>query len=130
MSTTGGFEQADVLAFGEEAKARRLPGRRAWVAIGVGLAVVASAGAGFAAGTVVGGGGTQPEDVLPDTVVAYVDVDLDPAAQQKVNLVRLLGRFPDVEQEYGREPDVRAVVVDWLVEGTELEDADVSAVDR
>lgn len=97
------------------------------MAVAAGTAVVASAGAGFAAGSVVGGGGTQPEDVLPDTVVAYVDVDLDPAAQQKVNLVRLLGRFPDVEQEYGREPDIRTVALDWLIEGTELEDADVSA---
>ncbi len=97
------------------------------MAVAAGAAVVASAGAGFAAGSVVGGGGTQPEDVLPDTVVAYIDVDLDPAAQQKVNLVRLLGRFPDVEQEYGREPDIRTVALDWLIEGTELEDADVSA---
>ena len=141
MSTTGGFEPAgfepteptgsaestELPEFGEPAKARRLPGRRTWIAVGVALAVAASAGSGFAVGTVVGGGGTQPEDVLPDTVVAYADVDLDPAAQQKVNLVRLLGRFPDVEQKYGSEPDVRAVVVDWLVEGTELQDADVSA---
>jgi hypothetical protein len=97
------------------------------VAVAAGVAVAASAGAGFAAGTVVGGGGTQPEDVLPDTVVAYVDVDLDPVAQQKVNLVRLLGRFPDVEREYGREPDIRTVALNWLVKGTELEDADVSA---
>ena len=90
-----------------------------------GVAVVAAAGAGFAVGAVVGGGGTQPEDVLPDTVLAYVDIDLDPAAEQKVNFVRLLGRFPDVEEEYGPEPDIRAVVVDWLAEGTELEDADI-----
>ncbi|MCZ3387137.1 MAG: hypothetical protein LH630_09285, partial [Actinomycetia bacterium] len=100
--------------------------RRAWVAAGVVLAVVGSAGAGFAAGTVVGGGGTQPEDVLPDSLVAYIDVDLDTAAQQKINLVRLLGRFPQVEEQYGREPDIRAVVVDWLVQGTELAEADVS----
>lgn len=90
-----------------------------------GVAVVAAAGAGFAVGAVLGGGGTQPEDVLPDTVLAYADIDLDPAAQQKVNLVRLLGRFPEVEEEYGKEPDIRAVVVDWLAEGTELEGADV-----
>lgn len=94
--------------------------------VAIGVLVVASAGAGFATGTVVGGGGTQPEDVLPDTLVAYVDVDLDPAAGQKVNLVRLLGRFPDVEEQYGREPDIRAVVVDWLVQGTDLEDANAS----
>lgn len=136
MSTTGGFdsgvpgEPADLgvaMSATEPQRAGRFRGRRSWLAVTVGLALVASAGAGFAAGSVVGGGGTQPEDVLPDTVVAYADIDLDPAAQQKVNLVRLLGRFPDVEQKYGNEPDVRTVVVDWLVRGTKLEDADVSA---
>ncbi len=82
-----------------------------------------SAGAGFAAGTVVGGGGVQPEDVLPDSVVVFADVDLDPSAEQKVNLVRLLGQFPDVEEDYGDRPDLRELIVDQLVEGTELEDA-------
>jgi hypothetical protein len=86
-------------------------------------AVVVAAGAGFAAGTVLGGGGVQPEDVLPASVVAYADVDLDPSAEQKVNLVRLLGQFPDVERDYGAEPDLRQVVVDWLTEGTALEGA-------
>lgn len=89
--------------------------------------VVGAAGAGFAAGTVVGGGGTQPEDVLPDTVLAYTDVDLDPAAGQKLNVARLLGEFNDVEREYGSEPDLRAVAVDWLVRGSDLEGADVDA---
>ena len=64
-----------------------------------GVLVVAAAGAGFAVGSVVGGGGTQPEDVLPDTVVAYADIDLDPAAEQKINVIRLLGQFKGVERD-------------------------------
>lgn len=99
--------------------------RRAAVVVGVTIALVAAAGAGFAIGSYVGGGGTQPEDVLPDTMVVYADVDLDPSAEQKVNLVRLLGRFPDVEDDYGDEPDLRQVVIDRLVEGTALQDASV-----
>lgn len=138
MSSDGGTEPADLTSADSsstDSTSAELPTagrrsrrgrRRAWVAAGVALAVVGSAGAGFAAGTVAGGGGTQPEDVLPDSLVAYIDVDLDPAAQQKINLVRLLGRFPQVDEQYGREPDIRAVVVDWLVQGTELADADVS----
>lgn len=138
MSTTGGTdpiepatsavgsasaEHAEILEAGKARGPAR--GRRTWVLAVAGIAVVAAAGAGFAVGAVLGGGGTQPEDVLPDTVLAYVDLDLDPAAEQKVNLVRLLGRFPDVEEEYGPEPDIRTVVVDWLAEGTELEDAEI-----
>ena len=99
--------------------------RRFWVIAGASAAIVLSAGAGFAAGSMVGGGGTQPEDVLPATMVMYADVDLDPAAGQKLNLVRLLGRFPDVEDEYGPEPDIRQLLADQLAEGTDLEDADV-----
>ena len=138
MSTTGGTDPTEPTAavagssspeHGEildTGSPTRPPlGRRTWVLAVAGIAVVAAAGAGFAVGAVLGGGGTQPEDVLPDTVLAYVDIDLDPAAEQKVNFVRLLGRFPDVEQQYGPEPDIRAVVVDWLAEGTELEDADI-----
>lgn len=99
--------------------------RRALVVTGAAVAVVAAAGAGFAVGAFVGGGGTQPEDVLPDTLVAFADVDLDPAAEQKLNLVRLLGRFPDVEDAYGEQPDLRRVVIDRLVQGTDLEGARV-----
>ena len=101
--------------------------RRWWVLGPAAVLVVVAAGAGFAAGTVVGGGGTQPEDVLPDTVLAYADIDLDPAAEQKVNLIRLLGEFRGVEREYGSEPDLRTLAVDWLVNGSDLEGADVEA---
>ena len=101
--------------------------RRWWVLGPATVLVVVAAGAGFAAGTVVGGGGTQPEDVLPDTVLAYADIDLDPAAEQKVNLIRLLGEFRGVEREYGSEPDLRTLAVDWLVNGSDLEGADVEA---
>lgn len=98
---------------------------RTLLAVGVGVAVAATVGAGMAVGAYLSGGGTQPEDVLPDSVVAFADVDLDPAADQKVDLVRLLGRFPDVEDAYGSDLDLREVMVDALVEGTDLESAQV-----
>ena len=125
MSTPGEIEANGRDAACPESPARR--SRRWWVLGMAAVLVVAAAGAGFAAGTVAGGGGTQPEDVLPDTVVAYADVDLDPAAEQKINLVRLLGEFRDVEREYGSDPDLRALAVDWLVQGSGLERANVEA---
>src|SRR5215213_2128463 len=91
------------------------------------VAVIGAAGAGFAAGTMVGGGGTQPEDVLPWSVVAFADLDLDPGADQKLNVVRLLGRFPDVEEKYGPEPDLKDLLVKQFTDGTPLADADVDA---
>ena len=102
-------------------------GRRILVIGVAAVAIVGAAGAGFAAGSMVGGGGTQPEDVLPSSIVAFADVDLDPGAEQKLNVVRLLGRFPDVEDRYGPEPDLKDLLVQRFTEGTSLADADVDA---
>ena len=102
-------------------------GLRLLALAGGSLAVVAAAGAGFATGTLVGGGGTQPEDVLPASTLAFADVDLDPTAEQKLNVVRLLGRLPDVEDDYGPEPDLRALIVETLTRGTPLADVDVQS---
>ena len=129
MSIPGDGEPSpEVLSQGAPHEASRGRGRARRYVVGgiVGAVVVASAGAGFAAGMFFGGGGAQPEDVLPSNVVLYADVDLDPSAEQKLNLVRLLGRFPDVEREYGSEPDVRDLLIDGLIEGTSLEGANVS----
>jgi hypothetical protein len=101
-------------------------GRLLAVAVGV-VAVLVAAGAGFALGTRIGGGGTQPEDVLPSTMVVYSDIDLDPSASQKVNLARLLGQFPDIKAKYGSEPDVRQLLIDQAVKGSPLENADVES---
>jgi hypothetical protein len=101
-------------------------GRRLAVIFVAVVAVVAAGGVGFAVGTMVGGGGSQPEDVLPSTVVAYADVDLNPGASQKLNAVRLLGRFPGVQDAYGAEPDIRQVLVQQLTDRTPLDGVDVS----
>ncbi|WP_170970161.1 DUF3352 domain-containing protein [Nocardioides jishulii] len=52
---------------------------------------------GFAATSFLSGGGAQPEDVLPANTLAFVKVDMDPAAGQKVNLYKLSKKFEDVE---------------------------------
>ena len=102
---------------GEQSGERRRT-RRVLLAVGAAaVAVLGAAGAGFAAGTVVSGGGTQPEDVLPAGTVVFADVDLDPAADQKLNVARLLGRLPDVADDYGSEPDPRSLIVKLLTEG-------------
>src|SRR5215213_3242932 len=129
MSVQGDDQSgAEVLSQREphEPPQRRGSARRLVVTGVVGCVLLASAGVGFATGMFVGGGGAQPEDVLPSNVMFYADIDLDPSAEQKLNLVRLLGRFPDVEREYGSEPDVRTLLIDGLTEGTALEGADVS----
>ena len=46
---------------------------------------------------ILGGGGPQPEDVLPADTVAFAKLDLDPAMNQKAAVFSLLEKFPEVE---------------------------------
>ena len=126
LGESGGSDR-DVLAMGQPDELGGISRRRWWVFAVVSALVLGAAGVGFAAGSLIGGGGTQPEDVLPDTVLVYADLDLDPPAGQKLNVVRLLGRFPDVEDEYGPEPDLRSVLVDRLTSSTDLDPAEVES---
>ena len=83
--------QRDVMA--RESAQRR--GKRGVLVAATAL-LVAGAGAGAVyAGTALGGGGTQPQDVLPEEAVGFVSLDLDPAAGQKIAAYRLAQKFPD-----------------------------------
>ncbi|MEO6713644.1 MAG: DUF3352 domain-containing protein [Mycobacteriales bacterium] len=78
------------------ARRSRRPGRRA-ISVGTAaLLATAVLGANAAYATVVAldGGGAQPEDVLPSTVLALAKVDMDPAFGQKRALLQLSRKFP------------------------------------
>src|SRR5689334_21174446 len=66
----------------------------------VGL-VVALVGAGAYAWQKLDGGGSQPHDVLPSTVIAYARVDADPSASQKIAILKLVRKFPELAKELG-----------------------------
>ena len=87
-------------------------GRRLWPFAVGGVAALAVGGAGVALGLMVGGGGVQPEDVMPAGAVMYADIDFDPGADQKLNMMRMLSEFPEVREELGGRDDIRA----WLLE--------------
>ena len=58
--------------------------------VGVGAAGVV----GLVAANGLFGGGDQPEQHLPSTVVAMAKIDLDPSAGQKVDAIRFARKFP------------------------------------
>jgi len=69
-----------------------------WVVAVTGVAVVvALTAAGMAVAGSMGGGGSQPEDVLPANAMAFVKLDLNPAAGQKLAVYRLAPKFPKVK---------------------------------
>jgi hypothetical protein len=73
------------------------PGRLLGAIAGTAAAVVLiGAGAAFGVGHYLGGGGQQPEDVLPANTAAVVKVDLDPPLSQKAALYRLSRSFPQL----------------------------------
>ena len=83
------------------------------------VVVLALAGGAFAVVKKLDGGGPQPHDVLPASVIAYARVDLDPSASQKIALLKLIRKFPDAANEIGiKSPtqDVRKLLVEDLLD--------------
>jgi hypothetical protein len=82
------------------------------------VVVLALAGGAFAVVKKLDGGGPQPHDVLPSSVIAYARVDLDPSASQKIALLKLIRKFPDAANEIGiKSPtqDIRKLLVEDIL---------------
>jgi hypothetical protein len=81
-------------------------GRKGWiVALAAALAVVVLGGGAVWAVGALGGGGTQPHEVLPGNAIAYARLDLDPAANQKVALFQLASKFTATKDSFtGDDP--------------------------
>ncbi len=92
--------------------------KKRWVlpAVGASVLMLAVASAGVALGVMVSGGGTQPEELVPANAMIYADVDFDPAAGQKANLMRLINKFPDLQDQLGGGDDIKQVIVEGLLD--------------
>jgi len=107
----GGGWQPEYLSGGHEPRR----GRRGLVVGGAAVATVLVLGAGVVTWQVLGGGGPQPSEAIPASAVAYARVDLDPSAGQKIDLLRLLRKFPEFEESTGissDRTDLRELFVD------------------
>lgn len=80
--------------------------RRGLVVVGAVLAsLLVLGGVSFGAYSVLNGGGDQPAEAMPGSSVAYMRIDLDPSAGQKVDLFRLLRKVPEFEEATGISSD-------------------------
>ena len=90
--------------------------------VGIAAAVVIAGGGGaYAVFKKLDGGGAQPHDVLPSSVIAYARVDLDPSAGQKIALLKLIRKFPDAARSIGiKSPgqDVRKLIFAEALKGS------------
>ncbi|WP_332644909.1 hypothetical protein [Aeromicrobium sp.] len=104
--------------------------RKRFLIIGTALGlVIGLIGVGAFAWQKLSGGGTQPHDVLPSTVVAYARIDADPSASQKIAILRLIRKFPELAKELGItnvDQDIRKPLLKDLVAECDLDyDKDV-----
>jgi hypothetical protein len=88
------------------------------------LGIVGAAALGGYAVQQLSGGGAQPESALPATTVAFVKVDLDPSAGQKLDAIRFLRKFPDAKAKVSEDADLRKVLFDAVKEDGGLEGVD------
>lgn len=101
--------------------------RRTAVVVLVALVVSALLGGGaFAVYTVFFNGGPRPADVLPDSTVAVLSIDLDPSAGQKIEALKTLRKFPRLQDDLGLNPtdDLRKFIVEKALdcEGIDFEE--------
>ncbi|WP_205474612.1 DUF3352 domain-containing protein [Nocardioides sp. SYSU D00038] len=80
-------------------------GRRKGLLIGGGVAVLALAGGATWAALSFFATGPQPAEALPDDVLFYASVDLDPSGGQKIEALRTLNKFPLFEDKVGINED-------------------------
>jgi hypothetical protein len=79
---------------------------------GAGVVAVVAAG-GFGLAQLLSGSGS-PADAVPANALAYVSVDLDPSASQKIAAIQMMRKFPALKEEMGL--DARDDVRQWFFE--------------
>ncbi|SDG55488.1 Protein of unknown function [Sinosporangium album] len=84
------------------------------IAVVAALVVALVGGGGFFAFTMLSGGGTQPHEVLPGNAMAYVRLDLDPAANQKLALFEIARKFSATKDAFAGD-DLRKSLFDGVL---------------
>lgn len=82
-------------------------------AVAIGLVAVG----GVYAYSLLSGGGAQPEDYVPANAIAYLKLDLDPSAGQKIEALRFFRHFPDADAFLSDEEDIRKIFFELAQEG-------------
>ncbi|MBO3744505.1 DUF3352 domain-containing protein [Streptosporangiaceae bacterium NEAU-GS5] len=94
---------------------------KGWIiAVAAALVVGVLAGGGVWAASKLLGGGSQPQDVLPGgNAIAYVRLDLDPAANQKLALFSIGRKFSSTKKAFSStDEDPRKALFSAIQEGS------------
>ena len=82
--------------------------------------VLAVAGVGAYAFSVLNGGGTQPEEALPSNTIAFAKIDLNPAANQKIALYELSRKVPALSKTITSNSNVKDGALEQYLKSADL----------
>jgi len=88
--------------------------RRSGLVAAAAAAVVVAVGAGAYGVVQLLAGGSSPATAVPADAVAYVSLDLDPSAAQKIEAFRILRKFPAARKQLGSRDDIRRAVFEEI----------------
>jgi hypothetical protein len=93
-------------------------GRRTGVIVAAAVVAVAAVGGGaYAVGQFLSGGGDAAASAVPADAIAYLSLDLDPSAAQKIEAVKIFRKFPGLRSEVkiSSRDDLRRTAFEELV---------------
>jgi hypothetical protein len=127
MSSNTPSGQPEYLGTGEPDGSPARSGRR-WPVLGaaaVGVVAVVGLG-GWGAFALLSGGGAQPAEAVPGRAVGYLSLDLDPAAAQKIEAIKILRKFPGIAEELdvSGTDDLRRVIFEQMQQEDTCTDLD------
>jgi hypothetical protein len=99
---------------------------RLYLLAGVGLVAAGAVAVGAWGVSQLTGGGPGAASVLPADTLAYLSIDLDPSAGQKIEAIKTIKKFPalDEELDLSSRDDIREWVVETLVDDGSCEGLD------
>ena len=99
-------------------------GRRTAVVTAAVVATVAAVGAGAYGVVQVMSGGSSPASAVPADAVAYVSLDLDPSAAQKIEAIKIMRKFPGLRKELdiNSRDDIRQTIFREIQKGGDCKD--------
>ena len=94
-------------------------GSKKWIGAAAAAAAVVALSIGGVAVVNALGGGPQPEDVLPANAIAFVKLDLNPSAGQKLAAYQLASKIPEAKKKItSEETSIKEAVFGSLFTGS------------